>query len=205
MTVSWMTRVCRLVACASAVIVVILISSVGFAQNETTTPKWDLFAGYQYLHPGGTVPESTSNPSNPTALNLPDMAKGIGGALTYNLDPHWGAEVDTGYNRDTNSASSEWTLSFGPRFMWRTEDANFFLHGLASFNRLTYDSGFATITASGRSWVAVWICRSPRSSRGGSLKRITSGQAIISPIMRLRSFLRCGVQHSKACDFGPAL
>ena len=49
------------------------------------------------------------------------MAEGLGGALTYNFDSHWGAEGDFGYNRDSSSASSEWTASAGPRFMWRTE------------------------------------------------------------------------------------
>jgi len=133
----------RIAAAALTVFSVILISSGAVAQNDVP-PKWDLFAGYQYLHPGGTVPESTSDPNNPTPFTLPDMKKGAGTALTYNLNPHWGGEVDFGYNRDTDSASSEWTVSFGPRFMWRTDDANLFVHALGSFNRLTYDAGTAT-------------------------------------------------------------
>jgi len=131
------------VAAVFPVVAVILISSAAFAQSDTP-PKWDLFAGYQYLHPGGTVPESTSDPTNPTPFTLPSMEKGAGAALTYNLDSHWGGELDFGYNRDTNSASSEWTVSAGPRFMWRKEDANLFVHALGSFNRLTYDAGVAT-------------------------------------------------------------
>jgi outer membrane protein OmpA-like peptidoglycan-associated protein len=124
-------------------VAVVLISSTAFAQNDTP-PKWDLFAGYQYLHPGGTVPESTSNPTSPTPFTLPSMARGAGAALTFNLDSHWGGEVDFGYNRDTDSASSEWTVSAGPRFMVRKEDTNLFVHALGSFNRLTYDAGTAT-------------------------------------------------------------
>jgi len=143
MTMNWSTRARRTATCVSAVIAMVLISGVAFAQTDST-PKWDVFAGYQYLHPGGTVPESTSDPSNPTPFTLPGMSKGVGGAFTYNLDPHWGGEVDAGYNRDTSSASSEWTVSAGPRFIWRTDSANFFLHALGGFNRLTYDSGFAT-------------------------------------------------------------
>lgn len=143
MTINCMTRTRRVAAAVSSVFSLILLSSVAFAQSDTP-PKWDLFAGYQYLHPGGTVPESNSNPNSPTPFTLPGMSKGIGGAFTYNFDPHFGAETDFGYNRDTDSASSEWTVSFGPRFMWRTEDANLFLHALGSFNRLTYDAGVAT-------------------------------------------------------------
>jgi outer membrane protein OmpA-like peptidoglycan-associated protein len=127
----------------SALITVIVLSGVVFAQSNPT-PKWDLFVGYQYLDPGGTVPLSTSDPNNPTPFKLPGEVKGIGSALTYNLDSHWGGEFDFGYNRDKNSASSEWTASFGPRFIWRSESgANVFLHALGSFNRLTYDAGFA--------------------------------------------------------------
>jgi outer membrane protein OmpA-like peptidoglycan-associated protein len=125
---------------AIAIVVVILISSSALAQSDST-PKFDFFAGYQYLSPGGTVPLPGA-PANPVAFTLPGMSRGGGTAFTYNFDPHWGAEVDAGYNRDTGSASSVWTVSAGPRFMWRSDTVNFFLHGLVSFNRLTYDDGF---------------------------------------------------------------
>jgi outer membrane protein OmpA-like peptidoglycan-associated protein len=121
----------------------LLISASAFAQSDST-PKWDLFAGYQYLGPGGTVPLSTSDPSNPTPFKLPGEGRGLGSALTYNFDPHWGGELDFGYSRDSGSASSVWTVSGGPRYMWRTDAVNLFAHGLVSFNRLSYDAGFAT-------------------------------------------------------------
>jgi outer membrane protein OmpA-like peptidoglycan-associated protein len=114
------------------------------AQSDTTPPKWDLFAGYQWLNPGGTVPLSTSDPSNPTPFKLPSEDKGGGAALAYNFDKYWAGEVDFGYDTDTKSDSSEWTLSMGPRFMARTDSANYFLHALVSLNRLGYDSGAAT-------------------------------------------------------------
>jgi outer membrane protein OmpA-like peptidoglycan-associated protein len=126
-----------------ALITVTIISGSAFAQSDSN-PKWDLFGGYQYLAPGGTVPLSTSDPSNPTPFKLPGEAKGIGSTLAYNFDKHWAGEVDFGYNRDTGSASSDWTASIGPRFMWRTDSVNLFMHGLVSFNRLNYDAGFAS-------------------------------------------------------------
>jgi outer membrane protein OmpA-like peptidoglycan-associated protein len=126
-----------------ALVTVILISTAAFSQSDST-PKWDLFAGYQYLNPGGTVPHAGSDPSNPSPFKLPGMAKGAGATLAYNFDAHWAGEIDFGYNRDTNSGSSEWTGSLGPRFMWRTDSVNVFLHALASFNRLAYDNGFAS-------------------------------------------------------------
>lgn len=133
-------------ACFAALVTTILISSSAFAQNGST-PKWDAFAGYQYHFPDGTVPfpTATSTPSSPTPFNLPGLAKGIGGDLAYNFDSHWAGEVDFGYSRDTGTGTSNWTASLGPRFMWRADGGpNFFVHALASFNRLTYDSGSVT-------------------------------------------------------------
>jgi outer membrane protein OmpA-like peptidoglycan-associated protein len=143
MTLSRTTRARRLVVSgACAFIASVLISSSAFAQSDAP-PKVDIFAGYQYLNPGGTVP-TVGDPNNPMPFKLPGMAKGIGGSVTYNFDPHWGLEGDAGYNRDTSSASSEWTVGAGPRFMVRQETTAFFLHALATLNRATYDAGFAT-------------------------------------------------------------
>jgi outer membrane protein OmpA-like peptidoglycan-associated protein len=126
-----------------ALIFLLLIATPGFAQSDSTPPKYDFFAGYQYLNPGGTVPLPGS-PGSPTPFHLPGEARGGGVAFTYNFDSHWGGEVDSGYNRDTNSGSSEWTVGAGPRFMWRTDAVNVFIHGLVTFNRLGYNDGFVT-------------------------------------------------------------
>ncbi|MFZ0731572.1 MAG: OmpA family protein [Candidatus Sulfotelmatobacter sp.] len=135
-------RLISAVVSGVALIFLFLVASPGFAQSDST-PKYDFFAGYQYLNPGGTVPLG-GTASNPTPFTLPGEAKGGGAAFTYNFDPHWGGEVDSGYNRDTNSGSSEWTVGAGPRFMWRTDSVNVFIHGLVTFNRLAYDNGFAS-------------------------------------------------------------
>jgi hypothetical protein len=141
------SRVTRpILAGAFVLLALALISSSAIAQSDSN-PKWDLFAGYQYLHPGGTVPAAGSTPSTATPYIFPDLAKGIGGALTYNFDSHWGLEGDFGYNRNTDQIASEWTASAGPRFIVRTDTAAYFLHALGSFNRVTYDAG--TITHNG--------------------------------------------------------
>ena len=123
----------RVVAFTSALFCVALMSGSALGQSDSY-PKWDLFAGYQWLHPGATVPVA-GNPGNPTPYKVPDMAPGFGTALTYNFDKNWGAEADFGYN--WSSGNYETTVSGGPRFMWRTGDANFFLHTLLSYNRLS--------------------------------------------------------------------
>jgi hypothetical protein len=117
----------------SVVLALSLLSSAAFAQSDAN-PKWDLFVGYQWLHPGGTVPAPFGDYNNPTPFKVPDMAKGFGSALTYNFDPHWGAEFDFGHN--WGDGNYETTGSLGPRFMWRTDSANYFLHAMVSLNRV---------------------------------------------------------------------
>jgi hypothetical protein len=115
-------------------VAVSLFSGSLFAQSDST-PKWDLFAGYQWLHPGGTVPTPFTDFNNPTGVNVPDMSAGFGSALTYNFDPHWGLEADLGHN--WGSSNYETTGSLGPRFIWRTDTANYFLHTMLSLNRVS--------------------------------------------------------------------
>jgi outer membrane protein OmpA-like peptidoglycan-associated protein len=123
----------RVVAFASALFCVSLLSGSALAQSDSY-PKWDLFAGYQWLHPGATIP-TAGNPGNPTPYKIPDMADGFGTALTYNFSRSFGGEADFGYN--WNNGNYETTVSGGPRFMWRTDEANFFIHTLLSYNRLS--------------------------------------------------------------------
>jgi|HubBroStandDraft_2_1064218.scaffolds.fasta_scaffold44693_2 outer membrane protein OmpA-like peptidoglycan-associated protein len=124
----------RAVAGLLVVLAVSLISSRALAQSDSN-PKYDFFVGYQWLHPGGTVPAVGGDPSSPTAFQVPDMAKGFGLAFTYNFDPHWGAEADLGQNWGNDNY--ETTYSVGPRFIWRTDNANYFLHTLISLNRVS--------------------------------------------------------------------
>jgi outer membrane protein OmpA-like peptidoglycan-associated protein len=120
------------VAGLTALLAVFCISSSAFAQSDSN-PKWDLFAGYQYSHPGITVP--LGDPNNPTGYKVPDMVKGAGAALTYNFAPHFGLETDFGFN--AGNSNSLTTASIGPRLMWRTDDVNFFVHGLIGGNFLS--------------------------------------------------------------------
>ena len=151
----------RVVVGLMAVLAVSLISSPLLAQSDSN-PKWDLFAGYQWLHPGGTVPTPFADFNNPTPFNVPDMAKGFGSALTYNFDRHLGAEFDLGHN--WGSGNYETTVSVGPRLMWRTDGANYFLHTLIGLNRasvsgLNAQNGIGAVLGGGmdlpiRKWLA---------------------------------------------------
>ena len=117
-----------------------LYSSSALAQSDNN-PKWDLFGGYQYAHPGATVP--TGDPINPTPYKVPDMYKGFAASLTYNFSPHFGLTGDFGYS--AGSSNSLTTASIGPRFIWRTENANYFAHAMMGGNFLSV-SGINTGT-----------------------------------------------------------
>lgn len=112
----------------------IAFSTSASAQSDTA-PKYDIYLGYQWMHPGATVPAPFGNPNNPTPYKVPDMSTGLGGAFTYNFDRHWGAEFDLGHSWGNSNYES--SFSAGPRFMWRTEGSNIFLHALLSYNRFS--------------------------------------------------------------------
>jgi len=117
------------IACILAVVVVLLPSLVS-AQDENP-PKADLFVGYQWLNPGGTVPAGTP----PVGTKLPSLPAGMGATVTYNVDKWWGLSADVG--TDFRNVASEHTFSVGPRLMWRGEGINMFAHTMLGLNRLS--------------------------------------------------------------------
>jgi hypothetical protein len=116
-----------------SLLAVMLISTAVVAQEET--PKVDLFVGYQWLHPGITVPSPFQPPNAPVAQKMGDIPQGAGASFTYNFTPHWGLEADYGGNKNKNGTMN--TVSIGPRFAWRNEGVTFFAHTLLGYNRLT--------------------------------------------------------------------
>jgi hypothetical protein len=151
----------RMIVGVFVILALSLISSAAFGQSDAT-PKWDVFGGYQWLHPGGTVPTPFTDFNNPVPYKVADMPKGFGGSVTYNFDRHWGLEGDFGYN--WCNCSYELTASVGPRFMVRTDGANYFLHAMMGENRVSVNglnaqNGIGAILGGGmdlpiRKWLA---------------------------------------------------
>jgi outer membrane protein OmpA-like peptidoglycan-associated protein len=161
MSVSGCLEKIRVIACLLVVLAIALVSIPASAQSDSN-PKWDLFLGYQWLHPGGYVPQPFGDPNNPVAFKVPDMPAGFGGSLTYNFFPHLGLEFDAGHN--WGKGNYETTGSVGPRVMFRTADANFFVHTMISYNRLNVgglnpSNGIGAVLGGGmdlpiRSWLS---------------------------------------------------
>jgi len=115
-------------------VVLYLIPGLLLAQDENF-PKADIFVGYQWLNPGGTVPTGRDQFGNPIGTKLPAIAQGVGAAFGYNFTKYMALEGDYGGNWDT--PANETTVSVGPRLTWRTEGVNMFIHTLGGWNRLT--------------------------------------------------------------------
>jgi hypothetical protein len=75
---------------------------------------------------------------------IPDMPAGFGASFGYNFSKYLGLELDFGHNWD----NYETTVSAGPRLMFRGEDAAFFIHAMASYNRLSI-TGLSTTNGIG--------------------------------------------------------
>jgi len=103
--------------------------------QEQPVPKADLFIGYQWLNPGGTVPAAGSTPAAPFPNRLNSIPQGMGAAGAWNFNRYLALEGDYGGN--WNKFGNETTASFGPRLMFRGDGANFFVHTLLGLNRLT--------------------------------------------------------------------
>jgi outer membrane protein OmpA-like peptidoglycan-associated protein len=123
-----------IVLCISAAFA---ITGKALAQDETP-PKYELFTGYQWINPGGTVPAPFQPPNAPVPFKLPSLADGVGVSLNYNFTPVFGFEGDVGHN--WNDTVRESTGSIGPRVTWRTEGVNMFVHTLFGYNRLQVKS-----------------------------------------------------------------
>jgi|KBSSwiStaDraftv2_1062776.scaffolds.fasta_scaffold229543_1 hypothetical protein len=119
-----------LFAAVSVGLIIIILSSAVSAQE---TPKSEIFIGYQWLNPGGTVPEAFQPPNAPVGIKPPSMGKGFGAAYTYNFTKMLGLEADFGHN--WSDFGYESTVSAGPKLTWRQDNIDLFIHGLAGYNR----------------------------------------------------------------------
>jgi hypothetical protein len=142
----------RVIGCGLLVaLAVVLLSTMTVAQ-QGETPKVEIFTGYQWLHPGGTVPAPGQSPDAPVGLELQDLPAGGGASFTYFFNKRLGLELDFGRNQ--NDSSDETTLSIGPHLEYRHNRLNLFGHAMVGWNYLTTPgldsrSGIGTIVGGG--------------------------------------------------------
>ncbi|MGZ4816325.1 MAG: outer membrane beta-barrel protein [Terriglobales bacterium] len=114
------------------VLSVVVFTSSALVAQEQPTPKVDVFVGYSWYHPGLRL----------GAVNLGDDAKGFGIAPTYNFNKNLGFTIDGAghFGSDGLGQNQVGTIMIGPRFMWRQEHFNPFIHAMTGLHMLTIDS-----------------------------------------------------------------
>ncbi len=120
----------RVPVAAVMVAFVIFLSGAVSAQE---VPKTEWFVGYQWLNPGGKVPEPFQPFNTPVGVKPPSMSKGLGTSITYNFNKVFGLEGDLGQNWSDFGYVT--TFTGGPKLTWRQENVNLFIHGLGGVNR----------------------------------------------------------------------
>ncbi len=128
------------------------------ASSDNAVPKVELFIGYQWLNPGGNVPDQNGN-----ALHLPSMPKGLGTNVSYNFTKYLSLEGNYGGNWNSESLIN--AFSVGPKLTYRGDDVNFFVHTLFGAERLASNfnspsTGIAAVLGGGmdlKLWKPVYL------------------------------------------------
>jgi len=127
------------------------------AQSSDTVPKAEWFIGYQWLNPGGDVPD---NNTPPNAFHLPSIAPGAGTNVSYNFTNNFALEGNVGI--DWNRFANIEAITGGPKFTWRGEGVNYFAHALIGWERLgartdgDFDSDGVVILLGGGMDLKLW-------------------------------------------------
>jgi outer membrane protein OmpA-like peptidoglycan-associated protein len=129
----WRTRGGRVLFLSLLSIFTLLLSVCASAQEEDPA-KYEIFLGYQWLHPGATIPAPGAPADAPVPLTLRDMGDGAGASFTYNFVKHLGLVGDFGRNFTDNA--NETTVSVGPKLQTGNEGVNLFLNTMLSWNHL---------------------------------------------------------------------
>lgn len=94
-------------SCASTIAIALGLGLPAFAQDEVSTPKYEIGLGYSGIHA-----TSSTNDNQRTG-------NGGFGTFEYNLNRNWGLIADFDGYANTNKGDRLFTYMFGPRFNFR--------------------------------------------------------------------------------------
>ncbi len=124
----------------------ILLGAVAmFGQTSSQTPsaptphdsspsRWDVFMGYSYVAPHGTVSTPMANGTS-TDLNYSSINYGAIGSVAYYFNRYVGGQIEYANHPDGTNDGAQ-TASAGIIFRYPTEGMTWFAHGLAGGVRL---------------------------------------------------------------------
>ena len=102
--------------------------------HDPSPSRWDVFMGYSYVAPHGTV--STPEPGGiNTDLNYSAITYGAIGSVAYYFNRYAGAQVEYANHPNGNNDGAQ-TAQAGLIFRYPTEGMTWFAHGLAGGVRL---------------------------------------------------------------------
>src|ERR1700726_4051489 len=114
----------RILAMLTAVMAIMFAFATIAAAQEPPPPKWELFGGYSFFHPGADVHGELPGALLPLSSRLESNPRGVGLSATYDFNrwfgltldtsTHWGSCESTLFNRLDDAAFSN--LSLGPKF-----------------------------------------------------------------------------------------
>jgi len=137
-------HISRAIATLSATAAVLCAFGTLAAAQEQPAPKWEVFAGYSFLYPGGDVHGKLPSGLIPLSSTMESNPRGVGASVTYDFTRHFGITLD---------ASDHWgsgekgvgnriddvdfsNLSIGPKFTFRHTHFSPFLEVLVGDQRL---------------------------------------------------------------------
>src|SRR6266567_5075285 len=110
------------------------------ASPSDSPSRWDIFAGYSYLAPKGTIEVLQSDGVTTLPQTFKSMNYGMLGSGAYYFNKYMGAQLETGaHDLLTNSSSSNggaFTLAGGLIARFPTADITPFIHGLVGGARI---------------------------------------------------------------------
>ena len=123
-----------------------MLGAMASAQ-EQPAPKWELYGGYSFFHPGADIHGFLPGGLVPVSSRLEANPRGVGASVTYDFNRWSGLTLDSstawnsgevGLNRVDDTALS--TLSLGPKFIFRHHRFSPFLEVLVGDHRLMPDA-----------------------------------------------------------------
>jgi outer membrane protein OmpA-like peptidoglycan-associated protein len=141
-------RLGRVLAILPSMIAALCMFATLAAAQDQPAPKWELFGGYSFFHPGADVHGQLPGALSPLSSRLEANPRGAGASVTYNLNrwfgftldtsTHWGSGESTLARRIDDAAFSN--LSFGPKVTFRSNHFSPFLEVLVGDHRLMPDA-----------------------------------------------------------------
>jgi outer membrane protein OmpA-like peptidoglycan-associated protein/opacity protein-like surface antigen len=123
-----------------------MLGAMASAQ-EQPAPKWELYGGYSFFHPGADIHGFLPGGIVPVSSRLEANPRGLGASVTYDFNRWFGITLDgstawnsgeSGTNRVDDTALSN--LSLGPKFTFRHQRFSPFLEVLVGDHRLMPDA-----------------------------------------------------------------